>query len=288
MSDLVSILMPAYRAAAFIERAVRSVLQQTYPHWELLVVADDGEDYRSLLRERGLEDGRLRFLSTRRIAAGPNRARNIALRAARGRFIAPLDADDFYYPERLQTLLPLARIFAVAADNVDVCDSGSSQLLYRPFTVSSQVAALPLGSLFALSTPLLLLFDRRLLRCHWNERVVLGEDTLFNLRIVEAAGQLVCHHTPLHAYCVHGQSICHSAGAAGRAERAYRYCLQHIDGDGLGFRTQGFRHSVRRMLERKYRLNQRYAARVAGGFSGSFQDFIAAQEAGLNDYELAN
>jgi len=100
-----SVVICAHDAAAFIAEAVESALAQTVPPLEL-IVSDDGstDDL-----ERALEPFRGRILVVRGAHAGPAAARNRALRAARGDFLATLDADDAYEPERLEALTGLAR-----------------------------------------------------------------------------------------------------------------------------------------------------------------------------------
>ena len=70
MAPLVSIITPAYRAARTLARPVRSVLAQTHADWELIIVADDGEDYEHRLAAEGLRDRRLRFVTTGRKLQG--------------------------------------------------------------------------------------------------------------------------------------------------------------------------------------------------------------------------
>jgi glycosyltransferase involved in cell wall biosynthesis len=102
---LVSVLMPAHNAAAFVEASVRSVLSQTLTDLELIVV-DDGstDDTPKVLAE--IDDPRLVVLRL-----DPNQgvvvARNAAIERARGRYIALLDADDLAEPERLQRQIDL-------------------------------------------------------------------------------------------------------------------------------------------------------------------------------------
>jgi glycosyltransferase involved in cell wall biosynthesis len=98
----VSVIVPAYNAAHFLPAALDSVLRQTWRDWEI-VVADDGstDDTRSVVEQRIPSfGGRLRYLFQ------PNRgvsaARNAALHAATGQFIALLDADDVWLPTRLE------------------------------------------------------------------------------------------------------------------------------------------------------------------------------------------
>jgi len=105
-SPVVSVITPAYNAACFLPEAVRSVLNQTFPDFELVIV-DDGstDDTLAVAHRLAAGDRRVRVVSTPN--AGPAAARNIALRAARGAFIALLDSDDVLRPEYLERQLPI-------------------------------------------------------------------------------------------------------------------------------------------------------------------------------------
>jgi len=93
----ISVIIPAYNAAATIGRAIDSVLAQTCPAREIIVV-DDGstDDTVSIVGEYG---GRIEY--TYQPNAGPGPARNAGIRAARGDWIAFLDADDEWLPHKL-------------------------------------------------------------------------------------------------------------------------------------------------------------------------------------------
>ncbi|HEX7381007.1 MAG TPA: glycosyltransferase family A protein [Nevskiaceae bacterium] len=100
---LVSVIVPAYRADAFIADALRSILaQQHAPPFEVIVAPDDGADYRAL---RG---PRVRVLAPDG-HHGVSHARNRAIDAARGELLALCDADDLWPPNYLHELAPLAR-----------------------------------------------------------------------------------------------------------------------------------------------------------------------------------
>ena len=106
----VSIVTPFLNAAAFIEEAVDSVLAQTYPHWELLLV-DDGSSDGSTAIAQALATtypGRIRYLThPGRANKGASASRNLGTAAARGELIAFLDADDVYLPDKLREQVPL-------------------------------------------------------------------------------------------------------------------------------------------------------------------------------------
>lgn len=95
----VSIIMPAYRAAAYIEAALDSVFAQTFRDYEVIVVNDGSPDTEEL--ERVLEPYRGRIVYIRQENRGVSAARNAAIRVARAPFVAQLDPDDLWEPEYL-------------------------------------------------------------------------------------------------------------------------------------------------------------------------------------------
>ena len=97
---LVSVIIPEYNAAAFIERTLNSVINQTYPHIEVIVVDDGSQDETSALVQSIMQkDHRIKLLHQPN--AGVAAARNLAIKQAKGEFIAPIDADDIWYPQNL-------------------------------------------------------------------------------------------------------------------------------------------------------------------------------------------
>ena len=96
---VVSIVMPAYNAERWIANAIDSVLGQTYSDWELLVV-DDGSSDDTEAVVRGYDDPRISLIS--QANRGPYHSRNTGLKQARGKYIALLDADDWYEPVHLR------------------------------------------------------------------------------------------------------------------------------------------------------------------------------------------
>lgn len=93
-----SVIIPAYNAAGFIARAIDSVLAQTWPAHEIIVVDDGSTD--ATARMAAQYGDRVRCL--RQGNAGVSAARNAGARAATGDWLAFLDADDWYYPDRLK------------------------------------------------------------------------------------------------------------------------------------------------------------------------------------------
>jgi teichuronic acid biosynthesis glycosyltransferase TuaG len=103
--QLVSVITPAYRSANTIVETVRSVQAQTYSDWELLIAEDCGPDAtKEIVLSLAQSDPRIKLLEMPE-NGGPAMARNLALSAARGRWLAFLDSDDLWQPEKLERQL---------------------------------------------------------------------------------------------------------------------------------------------------------------------------------------
>ena len=101
MDDLVSIVMPSYNTAKYIAETVQSVLAQTYQNWELIIVDDCSTDDTDEVVKPFLSDSRIRYLKNEK-NSGAAVSRNRALREAKGKWIAFLDSDDLWLPEKLE------------------------------------------------------------------------------------------------------------------------------------------------------------------------------------------
>ena len=102
--DLVSVIMPSYNSAKYIEDSIRSVLKQTYEKWELIIVDDCSIDDTESIVKKFLVDDRIRFFKNES-NSGAAVSRNFALKEAKGRWIAFLDSDDLWLPEKLEKQL---------------------------------------------------------------------------------------------------------------------------------------------------------------------------------------
>jgi len=105
---LVSIITPMYNGERFVGQTIDSVLNQTYPHWEMIVIDDGSSDNGpEIVRDYTLKDNRITLLSQQN--AGSGAARNNGIRQAKGQYIALLDADDTWNPDFLEKQLKLMR-----------------------------------------------------------------------------------------------------------------------------------------------------------------------------------
>ena len=102
MTPLVSIIMPCYNAECYIAQSIESVLAQTYQNWELLIT-DDGSTDKSveIISKYSKNDDRINVMVSDE-HQGIARTRNMSISRAKGRFVAFLDSDDIWYPEKLE------------------------------------------------------------------------------------------------------------------------------------------------------------------------------------------
>ena len=102
MNSLVSIITPSYNSAKFIKECIESVIAQTYTNWEMLIIDDcSRDDSYLLIKELAKQEWRIKyFLLDKNIGAAG--ARNVAIRKAKGKYIAFLDSDDLWEPQKLE------------------------------------------------------------------------------------------------------------------------------------------------------------------------------------------
>lgn len=102
---LVSVITPAYNCAEYIEECIESVLNQTYKNWEMLIVNDKSTDNtQSIVESYVKKNSRIKLFNQEK-NAGAAAARNKALELSQGRFVAFLDSDDAWKPNKLERQL---------------------------------------------------------------------------------------------------------------------------------------------------------------------------------------
>jgi glycosyltransferase involved in cell wall biosynthesis len=151
----VTVVIPLYNSAATLARAVRSVQAQTLQAWELLIVDDGSTDGGlALARELAADDARIEVVALP-VNAGKARAMNQAAGLARGAWIAVLDADDRYLPDRLAVLVQAGEAHAadLVADNQTHLDHATGQVVRRAFDAPGEGREIGMADFIAHSDP---------------------------------------------------------------------------------------------------------------------------------------
>jgi len=143
----ITVTMPAYNRADLIGRAIDSVRAQTMPDWELVIVDDGSTDSTyEIACDYAAVDDRIRVYKNA-TNSGIATTRNHALSRSNGRFITPLDSDDWYHPERLERMLVAADLHAadLLADDLLLVRDGDEQSWATLSQVCNEVLVAPLA-----------------------------------------------------------------------------------------------------------------------------------------------
>lgn len=211
VSEPVSIVMPAYRAGGTIARAVKSVLAQSHAAFELVIVADDDEDYEALLGRAGLSDSRIVFTHSGNSGGGSPPARNKGLEISRYRFSAILDADDRFQPQKLEKMLPAVIEHGLSSSALNV--TAPDGTLLRHVGHGEDRLLTPSDYKFTnFSMDSMLVYDRERADPRFDPALPCLTDLDFVLKLF--AGNSGCFHfgTPLHDYVKMPVSVSNGPG----------------------------------------------------------------------------
>ena len=211
---MVSIIVPVYNGAEYLDRCVASVVAQTLKDWELILVDDGSTDGSCALCDRWAQrDPRIRVIHQKN--SGVSAARNTGLDAARGEYVGFVDADDYIAPETYAVALEgLENADLVMWDAVTVWADGRTE----PDTI-------PLLSGDAnltrqdMTPELLCLMAGSVCRCLYRRSLIgdirfpagikFSEDRLFNLQAMGRTERLRYLKTPLYYRLMHSASAVH-------------------------------------------------------------------------------
>ena len=127
MEPVVSVIIPAYNTEGYIEQAIQSALDQTWRNLEVVVVDDGSTDGTVAVVQSMAEDRVKLFKNARNMGVGATR--NRAIQESQGQWIAVLDSDDWYAPERLERLVHFAQETGadMVADDLHIVEDGHAE-----------------------------------------------------------------------------------------------------------------------------------------------------------------
>jgi len=250
------VITPAYKAARYIGQAIESVQAQTLTDWEMIIVDDASPDETAEVVKRYLDDPRIRLIRSER-NRGECGARNLALEAAQGEWIAVLDADDWFAPERLEHLWRLAQeksAILVADLQLQIDDNGHTYGVIFPDTL--QLPKTPtqyslrdyLRNHIAIK-PFFLRQHALNHHLRYPEGIVLGGDHIFQTQLQLKGAELWILPEPTYYYRIHPESMVSVHGDnIDRINSLFEYMLQMEGIRGDPELSRCIRHTWRRTL----------------------------------------
>ena len=130
MEEKVSIITPSYNSEKYVIETIKSVINQTYTNWELIIVDDCSSDRTcELVRGFMKKDNRVKLIDKKK-NSGAADSRNITLKYSTGRFIAYLDSDDVWYPDKLsqQVSIMIKNKYGFSCTSYEVIDNEGNSL----------------------------------------------------------------------------------------------------------------------------------------------------------------
>ena len=228
MPETVAVITPAYRAEHWIGACVRSVLAQSYPHWQHWIIADDAADYEAMLAAEGLRDPRLRFLSSGSIGGGASRARNVALDSIDVEYAAILDADDRFKPQKLEQAVAALQHHAIVSVALDEFDETDRRL--RLVGEGADRELTPAAYKWTcLSMDSMLLWDRRKTDARYDLELTNMTDLELLLQLYRTVPVSWHLGTPLHDYLKLSVSMSNGPGVTEKMIRSKREMLRRLE-----------------------------------------------------------
>lgn len=199
--------MPAYNSEKYIAQAIESVINQTHTNWELLIIDDFSTDgTKEIIEKFSLNDDRIQPIFRKENSGKPSIAKNSAFEFVRGDYIAFLDSDDLWLPDKLEKQLQLMQHYEYA-----LCYTGGYYINENSVNIGHFLPKYTNGNIFR---NMLLRYEinnqsvliKRSFFAKFNEDVTIGED--YNLFMNIVLNHKVCNiKEKLIKYRVHTLSI---------------------------------------------------------------------------------
>lgn len=230
MNNKVSIITPSYNSKNFIEATITSVINQTYENWEMIIVDDCSKDNSVEFIENIIKnEPRIRLISLDK-NVGAAEARNVALRNATGKFIAFLDSDDLWLPDKLEKQISfmLANNVSISFTEYDLIDEDGNYLNRIIKTVREiDYKGYMKNTIIGMSTSMI---DSDLVAPFKFKNIRTRQDTYLWITLLKRGHKAFGINKVLASYRVRHDSI-----SANKLEAAKRVWYLYYDLENLGF-----------------------------------------------------
>jgi glycosyltransferase involved in cell wall biosynthesis len=270
MSDPVTVIIPAFRAQSTIAKAVASALDQGA---EVIVSSDDGVDYLDILSRAGTSDPCLRLVSTGGVATGSANARNLAIAAAETRFLAGLDADDYFLPGKLARALPRLREHPVVTVGLRVERPDGTVLRHVGCTGRTELLTAGYKQT-NISMDSMLLWDRERIPTRYDTAVPRMIDLDFLMRAFAHTEGALHIGEPLHAYVKQPLSMSNAPGSSPIYAETKRQMIAALEGSGYPMRSPSTRNGILDFLRLSLKAEESFEAALARRPGLIFEDHV--------------
>ena len=278
MDQTVAIITPAWNAQATILTTVQSALAQTYPAWELWLVADDGFDYAAFLAEAGLSDPRIRCLSSGGNGRGASNARNVALDQITAPYAAILDADDRLKPRKLELAVAALAEHAIVSTALDVMTEDFRHLRHVG-DGPDRVLSAGTHKWVCLSMDSMIVWDTRRADGRYDPTMTNMTDLEFLLQLYRTAPTSMHLGTPLHDYIKRSSSMSNGKNVAAGMIASKTEILRRLETGHYGLpaaEAEGAAAFLRISLDAEARYEAALAATPGLLFEDHLQPMLAA------------
>ena len=261
--------------------AVGSLLAQTYTHWEMLIVSDDGHDYKETLSNQNINDERLVFLSTGGNGTGPARGRNIAMASARGAVVAFLDADDSYAPDYLALTVP--HVLQQGMVKTALVHRYYDDKGYKDHTIHGQHShgKNAGASLFDYHTQINILARRDLVTFAWREDIHFAEDVVFSLQLCDKAQGFYYEPNAAYFYSLRSGSASNGQHHASSMITLKQYIRSLVAKGEIALQDNVLKHEFLDYYDRSIKLEHQYNEAKNQGEALNFSDFAHKYESAI-------
>jgi glycosyltransferase involved in cell wall biosynthesis len=269
----VSIIIAALEAEDTLGEALASALAQTWGDFEIVIAPDEPRDYAAF----AALDSRIQILPGVPAPTGPGPARNRALDAARGEWIALLDADDRWSPNYLAALLAAAEVHGAAFGRTSVLDEAGVEVRSIPApdyrgTASYAVFARAFGSFHGLA--------RREAGLQWSQ--VFAEDVLFDLEtLARQGGNAPYNPDAVYYLSARPDSATRSTVFIDEIAKSYAAIISMIRDGHTGI-PKAEQAAAVAVFGSWVEMNAKYLAARASDQALAYQRFVAASERETN------
>lgn len=230
---VLSIIIPVYNVEEYLERCIKSIIQQTYKQWELILVNDASKDASMQICEKYAKIDKRIIVIHKKSNEGALKARNTGLAVAQGSVIAFVDGDDWIEPNMYEGLLEyMERYQADAVEGSYYLNEKNKQVAIKNdgkcIVYSGKEALYKLHTLETITDKLWTrIYRKECIPDFVQEReVVLGEDYSHLVHIFEKCKKVVYVGLPYYHYYQRSDSVC-NAGYTSKHQEVVKNCIKY-------------------------------------------------------------